>query len=251
MDGEPTGVPESANSQETEQRSRELFLVGLYERGLSEGEDTIGYHGTSLESMQYLLRIGSLPGYTTRTEHDPHLPQLGDLYFAPIPERFPDRNIVYSAITTPLNDGVIYAAEAARSYNLARLLRVDISDPHYYSMIHSITLNANDFQTSKSLGVSNWDDDAQQYLNQLAEDLGLSDATIQAHIRRSLQRQGVVLTISKEALQQYEVLPGDQPDDLRLRCPEGFDYRFFNGLQPMGRDEIAMFDNMRRQVRGL
>lgn len=55
---------------------RERFIAEAYRKGLTDTRSTVGYHGSSKEALQYLLRTGVLPGRTLRKEDRIHIPQI-------------------------------------------------------------------------------------------------------------------------------------------------------------------------------
>lgn len=215
-------------------------LKELFERGLKDRGRTIGYHGTSIESMQYLIRTGHLPGAVgeniTASPEDSWRLQKGDLYFYPLKSKFPDYNPDVSK-HFPDEAHVIdrvarYASDVARAHYFLTKLGLGFDNPEY-------NLGARNVMATGMLHT-----EIREFKEELIS-IGISSTDIDQAVQEAKQRKGVVIALSATLLKKYQPRDGDRDEgDLRFTFPNGLDYKYLSGLKPLGEEESRFFQNL-------
>ena len=217
--GSDSGEIETAESEKEERIKK---IISLFERGM-DTKDSVGYHGTSIESIEFLLENGHLPG-----GYDPE--DGGNyLYFWPKKSKFEGN---------PLHDGLIeekdalgmaeyYADELAKTHFLMKRFGLDMDDGKKTRMVRDLFSPVSHDEAYKSL-----------------LDLGIDKKELDFEIRQAEKRKGVVLSLNSNILESHSALPGDTEEDLRIAIPEGLKLDFISGLEPMGDKEWKYFENL-------
>ncbi len=212
-------------------------LVRLYQNGI-ETDDCIGYHGTSLESILSLRQTGSLLGKTTPT-HTPDS-EFGDLHIFPIifelldglGEPDPKPKDWSREIVEEMASG--YATDNARDHCFLGSLGLDINNEQYSNDVLDVsTENSFNYDNPVFLEV------VKTFLN-----LGLSNTDIDRYLKRASRRKGIVMGISINILEHFNLKLDPEEYAFRINVPLGLDYRFISGLKPVGPIEIAWFEHL-------
>jgi hypothetical protein len=225
--GEPTS---EGNTQDIEERGKRLFELS---EAPIESPDCIAYHGTSLETIRYLLTRGALPGSTsTRFASDPRNPQLGDIYFYP-GEHFP-----HSQVHTPIKYPQIDNSSA-------------ISDAEW----HANTIAHGD-RVCDLLGISRTDYSfsAACYVEgdpegdgALITTLGIPEEKIEKAVSLARNRKGVLLGLDRSVFDAFPITPGDHGADFRVSTgSKGLAIQYLAAVKPLGPEEEAFFNDLRK-----
>ncbi len=214
-------------------------LMELFELGLGNTRRTIGYHGTSIESMQYLIRTGHLPGAVgeniAASPENSWLPQKGDLYFYPLKSKFPgyDPDISkYFPDETHVIDSVVgYASDIAESHCFLMKLGLGLDNLEY-------NIGA------RNLMCGMFRNEIREFKEKLIS-IGINNADIDQAVKEAKKRKGIILGLSTTLLRQYQPKDGDKHEgDLRFTFPKGLDYKYISGLEPLGEEEFNFFKNL-------
>jgi hypothetical protein len=222
-----------ASGQELLSReSREAFLVNLWERGLDTA-DCVAYHETSLEVIEHLISIGTIPGYTGLESTDPMLSQPGDIYFTPR-ENFPfDKIPEWAGLG---NRG--YPATIADLFVYSSIAFV-----HRACSFLGLDLNQSErLLNIRGEGLEFASDEDEETLTSLFSEQQLAEAEQHAKTRR-----GVVLGLTRSALDKYPLSPGDDVanGDIRLSLGQnGIPATAFSGLKALGEEESLFFQRL-------
>jgi len=217
-----------------ERQQRIARVVELFEKGLDDTEDCIGYHGTSLEALQYLIENGHWPvsnlegfyGDTPGISFYPRKSQFST--FDLLGVNFPDEK--YMA-----KEAANYAEQIARSHHLLRLLNLPIDDDAMEDNARNIANNSPDDARDP--------EKEYRFFLEIVKDKKILDEAI----AKAKKRHGVVIGLSKSALGKGTVQHGD-PGDLRILTPSGVDLSFISGIEPMGQEEFDFLKNLQRSL---
>lgn len=200
------------------------YILELERRDLDLTDNTLGYHSTSIESLFYLVRYGFLPGISVDEEH--LIDKPGDLYYVP-------RNLRPAwNETEALEDIRQYAQRAAVKHYLLTRFGLDWVDKDgFFAEIASDIVNGNKF--------ADW------LLPQIHSTFGISPGPLMKAITRARKRHGVTFSIDMSSLQAHSIRPGDEDlIEMVLECPNGFEYRYFNGLVCQGELERRYIEDL-------
>ncbi len=218
----------------TELRKREKAIVAIFEKGLDD-EEAIGYHGTSLEAVEHLLRMGHLPGASEPDKSYGY--EKGDLFFFPQKAQIPDRLLSSKAHDDnreAIEDTTDYAnVIAARHYILTKL-GLDLGNPDDQVVGHELQDGVDSEEACR-----------------ITEELikkGWKRKEILKIIDDSRDRKGVILTLSKDVLGKYKLGVGDDVHDLRVTSGNSLDIKFISGLEPLGQEEWDFFENLQTSI---
>lgn len=222
----------------------EKEVVRLWQRGL-ETDDCIGYRGVSLETIEYLIESGAIPGYARAAYEGAsvELPQPGDIYFLPRLQTFPfeklpglltsDR-IPPDAFEFALQGCISMAESRAWGHNFAKRLGLDIG---IYSFEASVYVE--DFDSRKHIMDFH-------VIRKEFKDKGVSTRAMRKVALLARRRKGVVIGLKKEALDFYVPQEGDLGTDFRINPgTDGLSYTFLSGIKPLGSVEENFFNNLK------
>ncbi|TAK96308.1 hypothetical protein EPO05_02185 [Patescibacteria group bacterium] len=219
--------------KKSEQEKVEKHIAMSFERGM-DAEERIGYHGTSLESLQYLLKFGHLPG---AAEADSTLGyQRGDLFFFPRKDKFFNQHAddAYMEEKEAIEETEVYAGILARAHFIIVSLGLDLNNPENQQVGRAL-----------SMGLDN---EAEELIDQLSAKLKKSRRSIEKIISDSKKRKGVVVAIADKAIYDFSVGSGDDGEqDLYLRCPVGLSYKYIAGIKPIGQGERYFFEKIQQK----
>ncbi len=229
----PKEIPIVEGAQSPEEEERIQALVKLFEAGLDDEEETIGYHGTSLEAIQYMIKNGHLPGGMAVSPQGEAV-QGDTLFFYPAPGYKP-------ILQFETNDAVI---DACRSY--AGIL----AEVHY--AMGKFGLDINDWQQVsmiKSLVVLGRGDPEFDEASAFLQARGFKKNYIFKIIREAEQRKGVVLALSKKMLDRYSPQDaGETGAEYMVHIPEGLNVSEICGLDVKGQQEWDFFAKLQEQI---
>lgn len=198
------------NSTETYMRS---LLAREYERGLTPN-GCAGFHGTSVETIEFAMKNGHIPGSTALAALTESV-QPGDLFYFP-PATVDNVDQLAAELT-------IYARNIAAVHFVLGKLQLDKDSPVYYNAAADLT-QPHPFHP-------------ELYRN-ARKILGVSPTEAVALEKQASNRKGVVLGISEDVFQQYSSLPGDPGEnDARIRTVNGLPVRFIRGIMPLGGED--------------
>lgn len=227
---------EHGDSQEIIRMRR---LVELFKIGLKNPTNMIGYHATSIESMQYLIATGHLPGSQAEelpNVHDERPMKKGDLYFYPRRFQFPDYDPNVSKYFLDESHVIVAVADYAQR----------IASVHYFLTKLNLDLENQDYNNGARELLSGMFRSEIREFRELLYALGVTDVEIDLAVKEARERKGVILGLSKSLLKKYKVKDGDAgAGDLRINFPSGMDYNYISGIESFGKQERAFFQNMK------
>lgn len=194
-----------------------------YTRGLTD-EGCLGYHGTSIYSIEYVLKSGIFPGATGRTmPKRPVDPENGDLYFWKI-DHFGDDNAFTEAKR--------YASHIAQRHQLVELLGLDRAN--YRHIVAAMEFLSDDPKFRK------------RYLNDVGLEMDPDD--LEEPIAEAYQHQGVIVGISEDAARQFRIVDVGtlfRDDGWRLEANGvGLPFNYIRGIHPLGQLEREFLDSI-------
>lgn len=227
------GSSENLEGPEEEERCRKL--VEYFENGLDNDASTLGYHGTSLETIEYLIKHGHLPGGTgkKKSEHDV---AVGALHFYPSKEKFANHPLFaeFSDKEKAIDGAGSYAKTIAATHYFLRALGLDLS---------------NRDQTYIARYLTSWAHTVER--DEIFDDMisaGYDREYLEQTFERAIQRKGVILALNVDLLKSHQVLDGDAREgDLKVMLTEGLDCNGIVGLEPLGQEEWNYFEEMQRR----
>lgn len=232
--------------QEAKKMEREKALVRLFESEFDDEEHCIGYHGTSLEAIEYLIKNGGLPGNTMggpgKLQNMP-----GTLNFFPIDERF-QKQFAGKLVTLkeageddPVHSIDKYAENAAFIHRALSILDLPISNPNFYSALLQLhgTLTAMVDRESK----------LKEDLASAAKITGKSKKEIMAAVNKAKARRGIVIGLHQKIIDSgLKIGLGDHDEgDLQIHLTAGLTPDLISGLDPLGKEELDFFLKLQKK----
>lgn len=226
----------------------EAWLAILATRSLRV-KGCIGYHGTSLETVEYLLKHGVLPGHTNSSD-SLLLPR--EFYFNPRLHKFPLTHPLFTK-SSWLEMRRLFSLKDGRCSINDRSLIEDcishanmISPSHYFLKNLGLRIDDGEYDYQARIMLSSLDDsqlpgkdkEAEEYFLRF-RDLGFSEKELFRLINKARQRKGVVMGLSSRLLQSYVVEEGHDAFDVKITVPEGLDGSFLSAIRPLGNQERA------------
>ncbi|MDP1722553.1 MAG: hypothetical protein Q8L37_05070 [Candidatus Gottesmanbacteria bacterium] len=197
-------------------------IKNQYRTGLRP-DGCLGYHGTSIQTLQNVLETGVVPGVTGKENPTRfNRPHNGDLYFWPSDYEELDQNAIALAAS--------YATAIAQSHALLQLLKLDATHDTYARAARNILRDSPEFQN--------------EYMEMLG--VSLDPSALQEYMRQAMQYKGVVIGINSYAQLKYHVVDVEPDDDgCRLETNgEGLPYHFIHGIEAMGPMEREFLDTL-------
>lgn len=244
IDRKPSFDSTSPENPETAGKKHLLLLV---RRGVPTN-DCVGYHGTSMEAIEYLITHGSLPGVTH--EHAKGL-EIGEFYFIPRLDYFPKNHPFFRKYPSwkeptsqsntgddkKLQNAAHYATNIAETHYFLRRLGIDFSADDYYlvarRLFHAIAYPFSPFSA-----------DRLTFLNRF-EQMGYTRSELLTIIREARQRKGIILGIKHTVLSNFDIQPGnDEYNDVKIYIPEGLSFEFISGASPQSTPEQDFFSHL-------
>ena len=201
-------------------------IVQLFEMGLNS-EDCIGYHGTSLESVNHMVNNGVLLGRLYDTSRA--------VYFFPFKSKFQNHPLVD---TFPGEHDILertskYARQNAESHYFIRVLDLDIEKKE--DLIESFMLSDRNYSMNEIL--------------KKHPKLGFRRSNLLKIIRESEKRKGFILGLNSKVLQSFIIENGDEKEgDLKIICSNGLSYEYLSGIEPLGQEEWNYFVKLQNSI---
>ena len=216
-------------AKEFERQQREKKVAELFEVGLNDEEQTAGYHGMSLETLQFLIEQGHMPGYSR--EEASSLVEPGDLFFVAIPECFPnfDKLTQTGRYESPDQHAAGYANDLGKDHYILKQLGLPFNDTQLLMAV----MQAEDHSESFEL---------------LLEKSGKTRAEIQKTFRDAKKRKGIVIALSKDLFTPEKLVRyGDDEADLRIQIPQGLTLEHIVGIEPQGQEELKFLQKLQEK----
>ncbi|MBI3984672.1 MAG: hypothetical protein HY344_01865 [Candidatus Levybacteria bacterium] len=233
--------PDRPNLEQGEKtpEEREIALVRLWERGLDK-IDCVAYHHTSLEAIEYLIANGGIPGHTGPETHtSPKLPQPGDVFFIPRILNFPFGR--FPDLWDPKDDSKLYSTDAG---SFASQATEDLPIAHRFCSL--LGLDISRYGSAALCYVE--DPKVLDFFDavKLLYKAGLTDPQMDAATETAKTRKGIVVGLTRRALDKYPVSVGDQGNDIRVSTGlYGLPASALSGIIPLGFEEIAFLESLR------
>lgn len=209
------------------------YIIAAAERGI-DAADIVGFHGTSVEALEYLRDHGVLiagEGGGPGTENS--------LYFAPINSQFPKMPKVPKYLgenkMAAFKHAISYAERISQEHNFVTQLGLELEDP---KIRENAMVLVEHFQ----------DESPFQEAWSFFQKQGISYEILAKALNGCRMRKGVVLALGKE-IKMYEIKPGDGPEkspgDYRVVVPEGLPLKTIVGIEPVGQIEWDFLNRFR------
>ena len=226
--GEQIPPPPPQENSEAVQEERRKKLVKLFEKSM-DAKGSIGYHGTSLEAIEYLIEHGYLPG----RKFDNTGSNQNFVYFYPRKSAFPKNSKLtgdYIPDEKLIEDTSTYSKSVAGAHYFMKAFGLDIADSEVEDRAGALL----------GSGEQNWKPAEQYFL-----DKGIQKEKLYEVIELARKRKGVVLSLKKKILKEHEVSRGDvEGEDVKIAVPEGLSLEMLAGLEPMGEQEFDYFEKL-------
>lgn len=244
-DRKPSFDSTSPENPETARREKHLLL--LVQSGVPTN-DCVGYHGTSMEAIEYLIAHGNLPGVTYKNVEGL---ELGEFYFIPRLDYFPKNHPFFRRYPNwkehtnqrstgddeKLKSAAHYATNVAEAHFFLRRLGIDFSADDYYLMARRL-FHAVDYPFSP------FSADQPTFLNRL-EQMGYTKSNLLTRIREARLKKGIILGIKNTVLSHFDIQPGnDGYNDVKICIPEGLSFEFLSGASPQSTPEKDFFTHL-------
>lgn len=221
-----------------------------FQEGLSTIENSLGYHGTSIQAIQYLLREGRLPPTTHAScgwlgppdgESPRGISGPGCFYFMPVAQHFPDHANFEHFVSTrsAISLAGDYARTNAFTHALLEKLNLNFDDSVHYQLCSEIAEAWIEGRTAPEARFH-----ALQMYPQLADDPRLGETRAIAAIRQAKDARGVIIVLERCADQIFSVVNGDVPEDLALDARNGIPLEAIRGIEPRGDAEFDFLDSL-------
>lgn len=218
--------------------SRERQVIKLWENDLLT-PDCVGYHCTSLETIQYMIATGVIPGHTETDYDDLALTQKGDVYFLPRMETFPFTRLpqlLNKDRIQPewgefaLTESVETAIDVAMGHRFCSYLGLDLATYSFWAEIYAREYGGNKKTTDY------WK------AKKAFADLQLRQGHIVEAVKAARKRRGIVIGLTNDALNKFPLSEGDEGTDFRLSTGEnGLPIDCLSGLRTLGYEEMMYF----------
>lgn len=220
-------------------------LGDLLRKGIST-PDTIGIHGTSLESVRTLLTTGGLPGRTNRNSDGVFNFKTGDFFFYPQLSTFPDGNMLTSlGLNFPdyveswdeelYDRAVDHANRNAKTHSLIEKLHLDMTNPNHLIAAQDLTdeLAYNRFTRLPEL----------VWFGRLFK--GPLKYFIDRLATQAIVRRGFLVGIDRSVIFNYNLQKGFEGLDLKINVGrQGLNEKYVSGLLPLGFHERQSLINV-------
>ncbi len=215
--------PELPNP-ETLRAERKKIIVELAAKDLNS-PDIIAYHGLSIETLEYLINQGCLPGDTVNS--DPK--NIGNLFFFP------------RETQNPIERAASVAGIIAQHHHASSKLELPIDNPDYHELLTGLWGNTFKPEDKEKFIQSDWVTGLKKIFEKTkkTED-ELFDALLEAQDYR-----GFVVGLNKKTLTDFKKNPGDSPEDFYINCPFGLDIKYLSALRPLGKKEQEFIESLK------
>jgi len=219
----PKNKIEAGNKEEKFKK----IVADLFERGLDD-ENCIGFHGTSLESIEYLMKNGHLPGQVEEDEKYGY--GKGEFFFYPKGEVFSGKESPFKeefeSDKEIMERAESYANVLSQTHYIIAKLELDLGNPKHQYIGRVL-----------QLGLS---DEAEDMIDDFIKK-GKTKKEIYKILNESKNRKGVVIGIDKKVFDGFQCKVGHPSDEdgnyLHMNCATGMDIIFITGIEPMGQQE--------------
>lgn len=213
-------------AKEFEKQQREKQIVELFQRGFQDEGNIAGYHGTSLESLQFLIQNGYLPGYTRNVET--HFRKKNDFFFAPVGEYFPKLKELDMPRKHALEMAQNYARQMSETYYVLQKLNLPFTDDTIFCMVQQAL----------------WDGNIEGIMQVSKE----PKREVTKIIKDAKNRQGIVIALSKDLFTSDKLVRyGDDIGDLRIQLPNGLSLKDIVGIEPHGTNELKYLEKLQEK----
>ena len=201
---------------------RKERILELYKAGLDKTENTVGYHGTSVEALEFLIKNGNLAGATTLKDS-----QRRELHFFPVngmEEMIP--GLEEFGIDQAIKEVESYASMNAVQHFLIKSIGEKLDDKKMVEDYHNYG------------PINNKSSEIENYLL----DRGLSDSQKQKLTRESLKLKGVIISLNRKILQGNVELGSDVfKNSALVNIKGGVTLDMINGIHTEGEREKDFF----------
>lgn len=217
----------------------------LFAHGLESKETALGFHGTSWEAIEELLRTGALPPSSSKNlKGVTHA--AGRVYFHLTPQALPKHPLVHTFRKTHqevIHEVEGYAEDIARTHAFMKALGLDLGD-RSFTDARAAASQMGRQRRIRSLERFFSDLNASHHYKRL-RGLGITDEEIRRALEIAATRNGIVLSIRRSVMDVFKIAEGDKDNgDLSIVCPDGLPVEHISGLEPMGDFEYEQLDQL-------
>ncbi len=226
-------LTDESSTNTSEKNKRMQFLSNGFSQGLND-PNIIAYHGCTLDTIQYLLEHGKMPGATrnrlaTTKEGNPEISVF------PISATTDYEARVGFGGDTALEGASSYAGASAEIVTFSRSLGLD---PH--ANAETMARIVPDMENEQIISE----------LNRVGRQVTVAEIEKARKITKSSKNGGVVIGISKEAFERYKhrsaTSRGEKGEEL-IEVPDGLPIQYIVGIEPMGNTEYQFFENLQKE----
>lgn len=238
------GKSEKPTSDQSDRMERIERIIALSEVNI-EQVDTVGFHGTSIQSIKDCVGRGVLSGGVI--EHPGHQYRYGDIFMYPF-----DPSTKRNNRKQIFEDTVGYAGVVAQRHHLLESLRLDFGNPKHHFL-------AEELRELKNVKWSN-EELAHAFNDFVALRLGRKRSTedieqlrqeVERAVKGAEEFRGFVLALHSRVAVDFEQLPGDLGEkDVRIACPRGLSLEYISGIAPQGEREKEYMKSLKNQLKG-
>lgn len=202
------------------------YVVNEYRRGLT-GDGCIGLHGTSLETIQYLLANGVLPGGIKNHRMDD---EPGEVFYTPLKH-------TGTISSVDIEMSTWYAKKNGARHFLSSQLNLDLSKPQSHVIVnrlanHTSVPLADNPKFQKLFTTKGWHPSEIQNLVELAE-----------------EQKGIIVGIRTQVSSRYQIsntdrLGGYNDGPRIITKGKGLPFTNILGILPLGDREQQFFDTL-------
>jgi hypothetical protein len=218
----------------------------LFSKGLESNETALGYHGTSWEAIEELLRTGVLPASSSKNVSDDAHP-AGRVYFYPLKEALPKHPLActFLEMHAIMKNAGWYARSTARVHAFVRALDLDLNDRSLNQLAGSLFLFDTTLPSKISALIKLFSKNFAMKLYESLKNFDKTDLEIQDALRLANEREGIVLSIRRNVVKAFEIADGDKNEgDVCLLCPNGVPIKHISGIEPLGQYEYDQLDRL-------
>lgn len=220
-------------------------VVSAFEIDTKSLPNRIGYHGTSLQTIEYVLEEGILPGGSIENpqRESAVAASLNKVHFYPIKEAM------------QLHRRTRYFLSEREAFQKASEYAGDIAKVHSVLSAFDIPLTDGAAQTRAMIMTGFAEPSTGQYQEAFAEFLAVNRSVSEKALRETLifameNAKGIVLGIDRAALDGSVVnmSKGEEVAELVMDIPHGLSHRYIASIDPQGNLEYEFLDDLQQRL---
>lgn len=207
-------------------------LVDELDRGLTY-DGCIGFHGTTIDTLMYVINHGIIPGRTTGEWTGKYTINQGDIHFWPI-DKPTDNWIAYGGLRyDPIKRCEGYAGRKAADFALLRLLGLSVDSLGELEKIAGEVTNV--YSRSR-----------REMLQRLVN-MGYGENQVEETVVQALKYKGIIVGLDQSVINTYILEDVGKLGDDGWRIStrgRGLPYRYIRGIKLLGPKEREFLDSL-------